>query len=116
MNRFTALFSVLIMALMLVVNTMDAGQCQATTKKGAQCKRSAASGSSYCWQHGGRESTSPAKPATEQAKPDATKETTVEKQSTKETSSGQCQATTKKGKQCSRKAKNGGSYCWQHGG
>ena len=30
------------------------GQCQATTKKGTQCKRKAASGSNYCWQHGGR--------------------------------------------------------------
>ncbi len=28
-------------------------RCQATTKKGAQCKRSAAAGSRYCWQHGG---------------------------------------------------------------
>jgi len=27
-----------------------------------------------------------------------------------------CQATTKKGAQCSRMAKAGGSYCWQHGG
>lgn len=30
----------------------SSGQCQATTKKGAQCKRSVRSGS-YCWQHGG---------------------------------------------------------------
>jgi hypothetical protein len=29
------------------------GRCQATTKKGAQCKRSARPGSHYCWQHGG---------------------------------------------------------------
>ncbi|HEU4724540.1 MAG TPA: thermonuclease family protein [Candidatus Eisenbacteria bacterium] len=28
-------------------------RCQATTKKGTQCKRSAKAGSSYCWQHGG---------------------------------------------------------------
>lgn len=28
---------------------------------------------------------------------------------------GRCQAITKKGKQCSRKARSGG-YCWQHGG
>ncbi len=27
------------------------GRCQATTKAGTQCKRNAASGSSYCWQH-----------------------------------------------------------------
>lgn len=29
--------------------------------------------------------------------------------------SGRCQATTKKGNQCLRKAKAGGAYCWQHG-
>ena len=27
-------------------------RCQATTQKGAQCKRTASAGSSYCWQHG----------------------------------------------------------------
>lgn len=27
------------------------GRCQATTKKGTQCKRSAQEGSQYCWQH-----------------------------------------------------------------
>ena len=27
-----------------------------------------------------------------------------------------CQASTKKGTQCSRNAKAGGKYCWQHGG
>lgn len=31
----------------------SSGRCQATTKKGTQCKRNAASGSKYCWQHGG---------------------------------------------------------------
>jgi hypothetical protein len=30
--------------------------------------------------------------------------------------SGRCQATTKKGAQCSRKTKAGSRYCWQHGG
>jgi hypothetical protein len=30
----------------------SSGRCQATTKKGAQCKRNAKPGSSYCWQHG----------------------------------------------------------------
>jgi micrococcal nuclease len=29
------------------------GRCQATTKKGTQCKRNAKPGSAYCWQHGG---------------------------------------------------------------
>ncbi|WP_308573167.1 hypothetical protein [uncultured Sanguibacteroides sp.] len=27
------------------------GRCQATTKKGTQCKRNAQTGSRYCWQH-----------------------------------------------------------------
>jgi hypothetical protein len=30
--------------------------------------------------------------------------------------SGRCQATTKKGTQCSRNPKPGSNYCWQHGG
>lgn len=29
-------------------------RCQAITKKGTQCKRKAAEGSNYCWQHGGK--------------------------------------------------------------
>jgi hypothetical protein len=29
---------------------------------------------------------------------------------------GRCQAITKKGTQCSRRAKAGSKYCWQHGG
>lgn len=28
------------------------GRCQAITKKGTQCKRTAKPGSKYCWQHG----------------------------------------------------------------
>ena len=35
---------------------------------------------------------------------------------TQPASSGRCQATTKKGTQCSRNAKAGSNYCWQHGG
>jgi len=31
----------------------DGGRCQAITKAGSQCKRNAAAGSRYCWQHGG---------------------------------------------------------------
>lgn len=30
---------------------VSSGRCQATTQKGAQCKRSAQPGRSYCWQH-----------------------------------------------------------------
>jgi micrococcal nuclease len=38
-----------------------------------------------------------------------------EPRTTQPASSGQCQATTKKGAQCSRRAQAGSSYCWQHG-
>jgi uncharacterized coiled-coil protein SlyX len=32
-------------------NSISTGRCQAITKKGTQCKRSAQPGSRYCWQH-----------------------------------------------------------------
>lgn len=32
---------------------MESGRCQAITKKGTRCKRSAKPGSNFCWQHGG---------------------------------------------------------------
>jgi len=35
------------------ITSPSSGQCQATTKKGTRCKRSASPGSKYCWQHGG---------------------------------------------------------------
>ena len=31
--------------------SISSGRCQARTKKGSQCSRSASSGSRYCWQH-----------------------------------------------------------------
>ena len=34
----------------------------------------------------------------------------------KSADSGRCQAITKKGTQCTRRAKPGSSFCWQHGG
>jgi hypothetical protein len=37
-------------------------------------------------------------------------------QNKSEIKSGRCQAITKKGTQCKRKAKPGSIYCWQHGG
>lgn len=33
-------------------NAPKSSRCAATTEQGARCKRKAASGSSYCWQHG----------------------------------------------------------------
>ena len=35
------------------VKAVEAGRCQARTKKGTQCSRKAKPGSHYCWQHGG---------------------------------------------------------------
>ncbi|HOJ19627.1 MAG TPA: hypothetical protein PLT92_13780 [Ignavibacteriaceae bacterium] len=44
-------------------------------------------------------------------------EKTIEKKTSKsEVTSAWCQAITKKGTQCKRKAKPGSKYCWQHGG
>lgn len=44
---------VIIILLLLLPHAAEAARCQATTQKGAQCKRTAAGGSSFCWQHGG---------------------------------------------------------------
>lgn len=111
-------FRMLFLLLVLIFNfsILNAGQCQATTKKGSQCKRNAQSGSIYCWQHesmyGGakKETTKP------EQKPDTiqpiNKPTEVKPK--KETVSTQCAATTKKGTRCKRTAKAGSSYCWQH--
>lgn len=41
---------------------------------------------------------------------------TPERTPARAASSQRCAATTKKGAQCSRMAKAGSSYCWQHGG
>lgn len=38
----------------------------------------------------------------------------VKREQSAPVSSSQCQATTKKGTQCSRRAQPGRSYCWQH--
>ena len=32
-------------------SAVTSGRCQATTKKGTQCRRNAESGRQYCWQH-----------------------------------------------------------------
>lgn len=51
--RIAVLLSV-ILSLLFFAAQLDAGQCKAITKKGTQCKRQAAEGSEYCWQHGGK--------------------------------------------------------------
>ncbi len=108
--RFKYIFAVALV-LFLCANVY-AQRCQATTKRGTQCKRNVQSGSVYCWQHEriyGNTQTS--KPAAK----DSPKQTTVT-QDKGTVTTGRCQATTKKGTQCKRNAKAGSKYCWQHGG
>ncbi len=76
-----------------------AAQCAATTKKGTQCKRQAAAGSLYCWQHG-----------------KATSQSTAAVPSAQTNSLVRCKAITKAGTQCKRKPSPGSNYCWQHQG
>ena len=84
----------------LMVAAAFAAQCTATTKKGTQCKRQAAAGSLYCWQHGGK----------------TTSQSTVAVPSAQTNSLVQCKAITKAGTQCKRKPSPGSNYCWQHQG
>lgn len=95
MNRIMLTFITCTIAAFMCV----AAQCQATTKKGTQCKRQASPESSYCWQHGG---TTKAQRAAGMTSAD------VEK--------SRCKATTKAGTQCKRSAQAGSEYCWQHAG
>jgi len=93
------------------------GQCQATTKRGTQCRRKAVEGGKYCAQHaakmGGGEADAPA------AKPKRTRKAKSEAEApaandAPAVAEGQCQATTKSGAPCKRKAQAGGKYCAQH--
>lgn len=87
-------------------------RCQAITKKGTQCKRQAEAGSVFCWQHGGKSSKTgiDQKSSNDSLKSKAS--TVVKPQ---EKASTQCQAITKKGTRCKRKATPGSRFCWQHG-
>lgn len=118
-SYFRRLFYFVFLA--LFISTYSFGQqCQATTKKGTQCKRNAQSGSVYCWQHAGsnselREKKSDVAPEKSPVKENVQKsenKTSIERENS---TSGRCQATTKKGTQCKRNAKSGSKYCWQHG-
>ena len=84
-------------------------RCKATTKAGTQCKRQASPGSQYCWQHSASNgatvgSTEPSTKPAGKAVP--ARQTPADR--------GQCDAITKGGKRCTRKAQPGGSKCWQH--
>ena len=87
--------------------SLFAAQCAATTKKGTQCKRQASADSRFCWQHGGATKAQQASGAT--AAPVSAAARTVPQVTTR------CQATTKSGAPCSRPAKAGSKFCWQHG-
>ena len=97
-----------------------AAQCAATTKKGTQCKRQASPGSEFCWQHGGTTKAERAGNGESEAPKRARKAAKAESEAPAANNDapaaveGQCQATTKRGTQCRRKAVEGGKYCAQH--
>lgn len=102
--------SVLVLLLTFLVNAQN--QCQAITKKGTQCKRKAVAGSIFCAQHS---KMSGVKTVIGQSNPQGkTQKNETVKQIKNQSENSQCQTFTKKGKQCSRKAKTGSKYCWQH--
>lgn len=81
--------------------------CEAITKKGTKCKRAPMPGSQYCWQHGGRQTnTNTVAVAATNAQVRAKNDDNAKRV--------QCDAKTKKGDRCKRKALPGGTKCWQH--
>lgn len=103
-------------AVCLMAAITFAAQCAATTKKGTQCKRQASPGSSYCWQHGG---TTKAERAAGMTSPSPERRVrnagVTEQTAAAPVAEERCQATTKTGMQCKRKANPGSKFCWQHG-
>ena len=90
-------------------------RCKAITKAGTQCKRTAQSGSEYCWQHVATQSAKFSEPAAEIPRAPAITGTSIEEAvPSVSTERVQCDAITKSGKRCSRKALQGGAKCWQH--
>lgn len=89
MRKVVTMISVLLLTCATI-----AAQCTGITKKGTQCKRQAATGSDYCWQHRGTTATQ------------RTAGITAEE--------GRCKAITKAGTQCKRNAQTGSKFCWQH--
>ena len=90
-------------------------RCKAITKAGTQCKRTARTGSEYCWQHGAVQSVKSVEPGVKTPGAAAVDETSAaETASAVSAERVQCDAITKSGKRCSRKALQGGTKCWQH--
>lgn len=90
-------------------------RCKAITKAGTQCKRQAEAGKDFCWQHVGAQKsvTQTEQPANRQdVKGSESKEAASDK--IKSDDRVQCDALTKKGTRCSRKAQPGSTKCWQH--
>ena len=130
----------MMVAVCLMAAMAFAAQCAATTKKGTQCKREASPGSEFCWQHGGttkaereangdretpkrtsrrveREESGEQPDDAPAAKPVRRRPQRVEAPTANDAPAsveGQCQATTKAGTPCKRKAVAGGKYCAQH--
>lgn len=110
MKRKLVLILTILISILFVAAQLDAGQCQAITKKGAQCKRQAAAGSEYCWQHGGK--TTQTTQSTETAK---TPETAKAKSSSVSKSSETSIGTTATGKTLYR-GPRGGVYHYSPSG
>ena len=87
-------------------------RCKAIAKAGTQCKRTAQAGSDFCWQHAGIQDVKTA--ASKGGEPKS--ESASDRSSAAETPAErtQCDAITKSGKRCGRKALSGGTKCWQH--
>ena len=97
------------LALLLVAGVLSFSllACDAITKKGTKCKRAPMPGSQYCWQHGGRQTnTNTVAVAATNAQVRAKNDDNAKRV--------QCDAKTKKGDRCKRKALPGGTKCWQH--
>ena len=94
------------------------GRCQATTRKGAQCKRQAQAGGRFCAQHatmaGDAESAEPVARPVRRARHKAEPVAETVPAPAAEAGDGMCQGTTKSGEPCKRKAKPGSKFCWQH--
>ena len=90
-------------------------RCKAITKAGTQCKRTARSGSEYCWQHGLAQNAKSVEPVDKTpSEPVVTQPSAAETTPAVAAERVQCDAITKSGKRCSRKALQGGTKCWQH--
>lgn len=82
-------------------------RCKARTKSGTQCKRTAQKGTDFCWQHQNSQA------ETDKGSEDVSNSKAESKDSIP-AERVQCDAITKSGSRCSRKALSGGTKCWQH--